>query len=56
MSRAPGLAEDARREALHDAALAAQAVREGALVAMRNVGDLTAFSSSTQDGSAFQRT
>ncbi len=39
MSLVLGLAEDGRRKAVHDAVLAAQAVREGAIVVTRNVAD-----------------
>lgn len=39
MSRVLGLAEDGRRKAFHHVVLAAQAVREGAIVVTRNVGD-----------------
>ncbi len=39
MARVLGLSNEARRKAFHDAVLAAQAVREGAVVVTRNVSD-----------------
>ena len=39
MARVLGLADEGRRKAFHDAVLAAQAVREGAVLVTRNVAD-----------------
>lgn len=39
MARVLGLSDDGRRKAFHDAVLAAQAVREGAIVVTGNVAD-----------------